>query len=59
MLKPSRLLRPVLLRFYLGQIVPLLSGVAASQDSMRLMAYYWDTIEVHVPPARVLDTCNP
>lgn len=45
-----------LLRFYLGQMVPLLSGVAASQDSMRHMAYYWDTIEVRVPPARILDT---
>lgn len=46
----------LLLRFYLGRVVPLLSGVAASQDSRRLMAYYWDTIEECVPPARILDT---
>lgn len=45
-----------LLRFYLGRVVPLLSGVAASQESRTLMAYYWDTIEECVPPARILDT---
>ncbi|MFT8417531.1 MAG: class I SAM-dependent methyltransferase [Acetobacter sp.] len=45
-----------LLRFYLGRVVPLLSGVTASHESRTLMAYYWDTIEECVPPARILET---
>ncbi|MCT6855673.1 MAG: class I SAM-dependent methyltransferase [Bombella apis] len=34
-----------LLQFYLGRVVPFLSGVAASRASRRLMDYYWDTID--------------
>ncbi|NVN10361.1 class I SAM-dependent methyltransferase [Nguyenibacter vanlangensis] len=43
-----------LMRFYLGQIVPFLSGVAASRDSRTLMHYYWETIEECVSPDRIL-----
>ena len=43
-----------LMRFYLGKIVPFLSGVTASQDSRTLMTYYWDTIEECVAPERIL-----
>ena len=46
----------LMLRFYLGRIVPLLSGVTASQESKTLMAYYWDTKEGGFPPARFLTT---
>jgi demethylmenaquinone methyltransferase / 2-methoxy-6-polyprenyl-1,4-benzoquinol methylase len=44
------------LRFYLGRIVPLLSGVAASKDSGTLMRYYWDTIATCVPPAEIISS---
>jgi demethylmenaquinone methyltransferase/2-methoxy-6-polyprenyl-1,4-benzoquinol methylase len=45
-----------LLKLYLGRVVPLLSGVAASRDSRTLMAYYWDTINECVPPASILES---
>ncbi|MBO1324789.1 class I SAM-dependent methyltransferase [Acetobacter sp. TBRC 12305] len=45
-----------LLRFYLGRVVPLLSGVAASRDSRQLMEYYWDTIAECVPPEDIVRT---
>ncbi|GAB6853991.1 bifunctional demethylmenaquinone methyltransferase/2-methoxy-6-polyprenyl-1,4-benzoquinol methylase UbiE [Asaia astilbis] len=43
-----------LLRVYLGRIVPILSGVAATSDSRSLMEYYWDTIAECVPPQEIL-----
>lgn len=44
----------VFLRFYLGKVVPFLSGVTASRESRTLMAYYWDTIEQCIPPEQIL-----
>ncbi|MFT9014605.1 MAG: class I SAM-dependent methyltransferase [Acetobacter sp.] len=44
------------LRFYLGRIVPTLSGVAASRDSRQLMEYYWDTIAECVSPDDIVST---
>lgn len=42
------------MRVYLGRIVPILSGVAATSDSRSLMEYYWDTIAECVPPQEIL-----
>ncbi|MXV36881.1 class I SAM-dependent methyltransferase [Saccharibacter sp. EH611] len=44
----SRLMQKLLF-LYLGQVVPFLSGMAASRASRRLMDYYWDTIDHCVP----------
>ena len=40
-------------RFWLGRVVPALSGLLGPQ-SRTLMRYYWDTIEGCVPPAEIL-----
>ncbi|HZH45535.1 MAG TPA: class I SAM-dependent methyltransferase [Roseococcus sp.] len=40
-------------RFWLGRVVPALSGLLGAQ-SRTLMRYYWDTIEGCVPPAEIL-----
>lgn len=42
------------LKFYLGRVVPLLSGIAATRDSRKLMEYYWDTIAECVSPEDIL-----
>lgn len=42
------------LKFYLGRVVPLLSGIAATRDSRKLMEYYWDTIAECVPPNEIM-----
>lgn len=42
------------LKFYLGRVVPLLSGIAATEDSRKLMEYYWDTIAECVPPDEIM-----
>jgi len=51
----SFVLAPVvglLRRFWLGRVVPALSGLLGAQ-SRTLMRYYWDTIETCVPPATI------
>lgn len=42
------------LKFYLGRVVPLLSGIAATKDSRKLMEYYWDTIAECVSPEEIM-----
>ncbi|MFT9315738.1 MAG: class I SAM-dependent methyltransferase [Acetobacter orientalis] len=42
------------LKFYLGRVVPMLSGIAATKDSRKLMEYYWDTIAECMPPEEIM-----
>ena len=43
-------------RIYFRRFVPLLTRLLTwSPESVRLMQYYWDTIEACVPPAKILD----
>jgi demethylmenaquinone methyltransferase / 2-methoxy-6-polyprenyl-1,4-benzoquinol methylase len=45
-----------LLKFYLGKVVPLLSGtLARHDDTPLLLRYFWDTIDACASPAQVLD----
>lgn len=42
------------LRFYLGGVVPALSRlIGGSAESRTMMRYFWDTIDVCVPPATI------
>jgi demethylmenaquinone methyltransferase/2-methoxy-6-polyprenyl-1,4-benzoquinol methylase len=50
---PGSRLGRVLMKAYMGGIVPLLSRLAGS-GSATLMRYYWDTIEGCVPPREIL-----
>lgn len=45
-----------LLKLYLGTLVPLMARLGrGGQTSRELMEYYWDTIEMCVPPRVILD----
>lgn len=50
---PENRLGRLLVKGYLGGLVPVLSRLAGS-GSATLMRYYWDTIEGCVPPAEIL-----
>ena len=53
---PRRRLPRMLLRCYLGGIVPCLTRLNARHaDSQLLWRYYWDTIDACVPPPLVLE----
>jgi demethylmenaquinone methyltransferase/2-methoxy-6-polyprenyl-1,4-benzoquinol methylase len=55
--RPASRLGTAVLKAYMRGFVPLLARVIArSGDSPRLMRYYWDTIEVCVPPEAVRRT---
>jgi demethylmenaquinone methyltransferase/2-methoxy-6-polyprenyl-1,4-benzoquinol methylase len=55
--RPDGRVRMAALRLYMRWVVPSLSRLASkgAAASHRLWAYYWDTIEQCVPPARILD----
>lgn len=46
------------LKFYLGRVVPMLSGLAATKDSRKLMEYYWDTIAECVSPEEIMQNLH-
>ena len=50
---PEGRVQRVLLKAYMGGVVPVLSRLAG-RDSDTLMRYYWDTIEACVPPPEIL-----
>ncbi len=53
---PSSRLAFRLLKLYLGTLVPLMARLGSGgQNSRELMEYYWDTIEMCVPPRVILD----
>lgn len=53
---PDRNWQKGLLKFYLKNVVPLLSRVLARHaETPQLFRYFWDTIEACVPPAQVLE----
>jgi demethylmenaquinone methyltransferase/2-methoxy-6-polyprenyl-1,4-benzoquinol methylase len=53
---PSSRLAFRLLKLYLRKLVPLLAGLGrGGRASRELMEYYWDTIEMCVPPQVILD----
>lgn len=46
-------------RFYMRTVVPFVTRVGTgSQPAVRLMEYYWDTIENCVPPETILDALS-
>lgn len=54
---PAGWLRRILVRAYLGEIVPLLCRCLRSgHQAGTLMRYYWDTIEACVAPQVILET---
>jgi demethylmenaquinone methyltransferase/2-methoxy-6-polyprenyl-1,4-benzoquinol methylase len=55
--RPGNRLGAAALKAYLRGVVPLLARlIARSDDSPRLMRYYWDTIEACAPPEAVMRT---
>ena len=53
---PSSRLAFRLLKLYLRKLVPFLAGFGrGGRASRELMEYYWDTIEMCVPPQVILD----
>lgn len=53
--RPSSRLQHLLLKLYLGRIVPFLARFGrGGRTSQELMEYYWDTIESCVPPDVIL-----
>ena len=53
---PSSRLAFRLLKLYLGTLVPLMARLGrGGRTSRELMEYYWDTIEMCVPPQVILD----
>jgi demethylmenaquinone methyltransferase/2-methoxy-6-polyprenyl-1,4-benzoquinol methylase len=54
--RPAGRVRTAALRLYMRWVVPALTRLAArGNDSHRLWAYYWDTIEHCVPPERIIE----
>jgi demethylmenaquinone methyltransferase/2-methoxy-6-polyprenyl-1,4-benzoquinol methylase len=55
--RPGSRLGAAVLKAYMRGVVPLLARlIARSDDSPRLMRYYWDTIEACAPPEAVMRT---
>lgn len=52
--QPANAMGQAALRFYLGQVVPQLSRLmGGGEDARAMMRYFWDTIEVCVPPEAI------
>ncbi len=55
--RPEGRFARMMLKAYMKGIVPVLAGVVGKQaETTRLWRYYWDTIEVCIPPASILAT---
>lgn len=53
--RPAHPFKRVVLKFYLGWLIPLLGRVTTgSRDLQTLMRYYWDTIDHCVPPETII-----
>ncbi len=57
--RPRHPLKRAILKFYLGQLIPLLGRLTTGKPDMQtLMNYYWDTIENCVPPETIIDALH-
>ncbi|HCK82383.1 MAG TPA: class I SAM-dependent methyltransferase [Candidatus Competibacter sp.] len=53
--RPASPFKRMLLKWYLGRLIPLLGRLTTGQqDTQTLMRYYWDTIENCVPPDTIV-----
>jgi len=57
MTKPAGRVGAFFFKLYFGKIYPFLTGLfTRSGDARKMMAYFWETMDVCVPPASVLET---